>query len=1027
MNTFANLLFDGKNRLYLLEDKDVTVLSSALRNWQADVQKFDSVQALLLACETKKPDLLIIDYELYESNSDDSSPYPDALFDCPIIRVTEKADIKNRLSAIREGCSGLVAKPVDEKELFNTIESLLQANSPDPYRVLIVDDDEDAVEYHAALLEQVGIVVEKLTLPLHCLDVMAGFKPDLLLLDIDMPEMTGIELSQIIRQFDCYSYIPIIFLSLETDLKKQQAAMQFGGEYFFTKPVKPERFQVFIESRLKYARQASRLHHNLNRSLLLSESQRIALDHHAIVSIADIKGDIIYVNNNFCEISGYTSAELIGGNHRLLKSYMHSDNFYEDLWHTIATGNVWQGEICNLNKQGKEYWVDSTIVPFMNEEGVPYQYVSVRTDITTIRNNEKRLKVSQNFANIGTWDWNIKTGDLLWSERIAPLFGYTDSRVETTYENFLAAIHADDRDDVVAAINACVEKDELYDIEHRVAWEDGTVHWLRETGNVIRNHKGESLHMLGVVQDITSRKTAQNMLAESEQRMRSQMDSMSEGMFGIDMNGQTIFVNQAACVMLGYSHDQLISEPIAELILADQDKSLFDSVFLQREHNRTSEAEFVCAGGKVIPVEYSSMSVVEHDEVKSFVVTFHDITERRASERAIITAKEQAEHANKAKSQFLSSMSHELRTPMNAIMGFGQLLQIDTSSPLSEQQADYLSEILKAGQHLLELINEVLDLSKIESGMTQMTIEPVLLFEVISECISLITPAADKKNIKVKFLQHDTGSTSTDLMVLADQLRLRQIFLNLLSNAVKYNLENGSVLVDCEIKEEGICSVNIKDTGFGMNTEQLDALFQPFNRLGLEASEIEGTGMGLVITKNLVEMMGGVISCKSVPGKGSVFTVDIGMTFEDEAVPALTSDTLADPLVSQEHGFHILYIEDNPVNIRLMAQLFAKEKGLHLSTVHEPLLGLSIVAENKPDLILLDINLPNMSGYLVLEELRKLFGENYPVVAVSANATDNDIKKGLKAGFSDYVTKPINVEFLLNTIYKLLKIEKSNG
>ncbi len=1024
MNIINESLSENKHWLYVLEGKNSTEITSALKNGSFFVKRFISVAALMAACDMGSPRLVIIDYDLFEEDIQQlNSP---SLFTCPVIRVSEKSDIYHRLSAIRNGNSYLLAKPINKMELTAMIERLLDSQVSDPYRVLIVDDDIVTMQYHASLLENEGIVVEQLSLPLKCLDVMKDFHPDLLLLDVNMPEMTGIELTRVIRQFNFYTYIPIIYLSSEDNPDKQRIAMQFGGEYFLTKPVDPERFQIAIISRLKYARQSHRLHQNLNRSLLLNDNQHVSLNHHAIVSIADISGDITYVNDKFCEISGYSAAELIGKNHSVLKSGYHDAAFFENLWKTISAGNVWKDRVCNRSKQGTNYWVDSTIVPFLDETGVPYQYVSIRNDVTQLVNNEKRLNLSQHFANIGTWDWNILQGDLYWSDRIAPLFGYKDPKTETTYENFVAAIHPDDRDMVQTAINECIEKDTVYNIEHRVIWEDGSLHWLHESGNVIRDDDGNAIQMLGVVQDISIRKLAQQQLRESEDLMRSQLDSMSEGMFGLDDSGHVIFVNQAACVMLGYVQQDLIGQTMSEVIMENEDGT-DQSEFLTHSYNSRTETRFKCFDDDSIIVEYSSMPILKSGEVKGVVITFKDISARKQNEKELLHAKEQAERANKAKSQFLSSMSHELRTPMNAIIGFGQLLEMDESIGSNDRQKDNVKEILHAGEHLLELINEVLDLSSIESGQSQMSIEPVSFDEVLKESISLVSILAVKKGVVISLIEKgkqidDILSLSSGVHVLADRLRLKQVLLNLLSNAVKYNSDNGEVRIHCA--EAGdLYKISIEDTGAGLSARQIDGLFQPFNRLGSENSTIEGSGIGLVITKNLVELMGGSIACQSQEGKGTTFSIELNL-YQGEMESILNAELLelsAGPAVDK--SYNVLYIEDNPANIRLMAQVFARDKNLHLSTVHEPILGLDLVAENKPDLILLDINLPTMDGYTVLSELRKHLGETYPVIAISANAMPKDIEKGMDAGFASYITKPVDIKLLMNSVYHHLNIK----
>lgn len=1018
---------NNKFRIYVLEDSELSGAASLLRDLGYEASQFDTIKTLQSALDKISPDAVIVDYEFTQKNGLSFSQARSNEF--PLIRLSEKADIQHRLLAIREGCAQLLAKPVEKHILVSTIDNLIESNNVISYRVLMVDDDVVTMEYQAVLLEQVGIEVKRLSQPLQSLDVMDKFNPDLILLDVEMPKISGVELSQVIRQIDKYAYVPIIFLSSESDIDRQQAAMQFGGEYFISKPVEPKRFQAAISSRLKYARQANKLHQELSSAHLLSEHQRLTIDQHAIVSITDVRGDITYINDKFCEISGYSERELIGQNHRLLKSGMHPESFYEELWHVISAGEIWHGVVCNRNKHGEEYWVESTIVPFMNEQGLPYQYVSVRTDITQIRINEERLKLSQQVAGLGSWDWDLESNVVHWSGTAAPLFGYENADnefKEFSYDSFDKALHPDDRAYVEEAIRVCIDEQKNYDLEHRVIWPDGSVHWLHESGSVVKNGQGKVKHMLGVVRDITLRKTIMEQLLYSEQLTRSQLDSMSEGMFGLDEEGRATFVNQAACAMLGYSPQDLIDQVISDMILVDDHNQGKEDVFLQTGSDLLTETDFKCIDGDVIPVEYSSMPILQGKKINGVVVTFKNISERKLIQAELINAKEQAESANKAKSRFLASMSHELRTPMNAIIGFGQLLQMELSSSQDEMQKDNIAEILNAARHLLELINEVLDLSKIEAGQTQVIIEPVILSEIISESVQLILPLAEKNEIEIFVyesgkLVDDIDSAVLDLVILADKRRLKQVILNLLSNAVKYNSAKGNIKISYDLVSNESCRVEVTDTGNGIAEEHLKNLFQPFNRFGFEDSEVEGTGIGLVITKNLVEMMGGEISCRSELGEGTTFLLELNVLNEDY-IDAISEEEVGVTFQNiKKDKYNILYIEDNPANIRLVAQILSREKDLQLSTAMEPLLGLSLLAKKKPDLVLLDINLPGMSGFGVLEEIRQQFGNDYPVIAITANTTAADIEKGMKAGFNKYITKPINVKLLLESIRELLK------
>ncbi|MEN8170787.1 MAG: ATP-binding protein [Pseudomonadota bacterium] len=384
-------------------------------------------------------------------------------------------------------------------------------------------------------------------------------------------------------------------------------------------------------------------------------------------------------------------------------------------------------------------------------------------------------------------------------------------------------------------------------------------------------------------------------------------------------------------------------------------------------------------------------------------------------ERILALAKEEAEEASQAKSEFLSSMSHELRTPMNAILGFAQILEFD--EVLAEEQQDSVQEILKAGHHLLELINEVLDLAKIESGHIDLLLEPVKLSALVEECFSLVTPVAENRGVSLRYADINGD------MVRADKTRLKQVLLNLLSNAIKYNREKGSVRLDVETVNETELRISISDTGNGIDEENFDFLFQPFNRLTAEGGEIEGTGIGLTITRNLMEMMGGRIGVDSEQGVGSCFWVELPQeSFENSEGQNDSEEGTANNLARVAGNQHtVLYIEDNPANLKLVSQMLAKRQHINLITAHEPKLGLELATAHKPELILLDINMPRMDGYQVLSLLKSdEHLKSIPVVAITVNAMPQDIERGKNAGFSDYLSKPLNVSLFLDVMEKYL-------
>jgi len=399
-----------------------------------------------------------------------------------------------------------------------------------------------------------------------------------------------------------------------------------------------------------------------------------------------------------------------------------------------------------------------------------------------------------------------------------------------------------------------------------------------------------------------------------------------------------------------------------------------------------------------------------------------EITERKRVESKLNEAIAVAEKASLAKSDFLSSMSHELRTPLNAILGFAQLLESGSPPPTPSEKRS-IEQILKAGWYLLDLINEILDLALIESGKLPLSLEPISLTEVVRECQVMIGPQAQKRGITLRFPQGEVP-----IFVNADRTRVKQVFINLLSNAIKYNKENGTVDVDYAASTPGRIRVRVKDTGEGLTPNKMTQLFRPFDRLGKETGVEEGTGIGLMVSKQLVELMGGVIGVESTLGKGSVFWIELNVTAEPQtAAGAATLPAVAQaPMQAGAQLRTLLYVEDNPANLMLVEDLIARRPELRLLSAADGIRGVEMARASRPDVILMDINLPGISGFQALEILRAdPATAHIPVVALSANAMPRDIEKGLAAGFFRYLTKPIKVNELMDTLDAALKFSKT--
>ena len=400
-------------------------------------------------------------------------------------------------------------------------------------------------------------------------------------------------------------------------------------------------------------------------------------------------------------------------------------------------------------------------------------------------------------------------------------------------------------------------------------------------------------------------------------------------------------------------------------------------------------------------------AIALENKVKKRTLALEEMVESlNEANDALKAAKEKAEQATQAKSKFLARMSHELRTPMNAILGFSQLIQADTANPLSPSHADYLKEILNAGEHLLELINEVLDLTKIDAGKIHLSIEDVDIRPLLRDCITLLGPVAVQR--KIEFIIEDEENTNHH--VRADRVRLKQILINLLTNAIKYNKESGRVILSCNKLKDGWIRVAITDEGSGIAQHQHNQIFETFERLSHHA-EIEGAGIGLSLTRQLLVLMEGDIGVDSIPGKGSTFwfklpTCQIS-THMDQRTEQPENDQ--DRFTGKQR-YTLLYVEDNPANLKLVSEIIRNRPEIRLLKAHTARLGLDIATAYRPDLILLDIHLPDMTGNdLLLQLKRHKITKNIPVVAVSADAMEREIKKALQNGFSHYLIKPIDI------------------
>lgn len=599
------------------------------------------------------------------------------------------------------------------------------------------------------------------------------------------------------------------------------------------------------------------------------------------------------------------------------------------------------------------------------------------------------------------------------NSRLVEMLGYSEAELRSLTP--LDITHPDDHAESARLVEALLHgQSETSAVEKRYQRKDGEVLWANRTARIIRDKGGNAREFLIMVEDITKRKRAEAAVAEGQRKLESAleanqliMDNSQDVICTIDEEGRFVSVNEASETLWGFSPEELVGRRYVELVHPDDIAATTKAATDVFTTGKLSDFvnRYVRKDGSIVSVLWSaSWSPTK----KMLFCVAHDVTERSRIEAALREAKEEADRANRAKSEFLSRMSHELRTPLNAILGFGQLLE--RQNPTTQQRSR-VEHIMSAGRHLLNLINEVLDISRIEAGHLQLSLEPVCVSEVLDEALALMRPLAADRAMELIV----DGEVAPELHVLADRQRFKQVLLNLLTNAVKYTAVGGRVGVSLESTSSALTRIKISDTGAGIAPEKLARLFTPFDRLGAEQSDVEGTGLGLALCQRLMHAMGGEIGVNSMIGQGSTFWIDLPGA--DSPLDALTSDAGTADHVSASHGGKILYIEDNLSNLTLVQQMLAEENHIELLTAMQGRLGLDLASKHDPDLILLDLHLPDLPGAEILNRLRaNELTRHIPVVVISADATARQMKRLLAAGAQDYLTKPIDIREFFRVI-----------
>lgn len=829
-----------------------------------------------------------------------------------------------------------------------------------PIRILMIEDDPDDVLLMRESLMETGALRIKLT---HADRLSSGLKQlaeqdyDVVLLDLNLPDSRGLDTLQgLLRQ---EPGIPIVVTSgLADDLTTLEAVRQGAQDYLIKGEISGSNLMRVLCYAIERKRGEEQLRHS-NRALrMLSECTQSVMQ----------AADEATLLQQICQI-------IVGvGGYRLA-------------W----VGYAGQDE-------GK------TVQP-MAQAGYEVGYLETL-----------KLTWADTKRGRGPAGATIRSGQPTIAQDIQTDPAFAPWRAEAVKRGYASSIALPLKKDVTfGALN-------IYAVEPYAFVDPQEVKLLVELAN-------DLAYGIATLRTRAEREQAEAALQESEKRYREVVENASDIIYSTDHNGRFEYANAAALRVTGYTYEELINLSYLDLILPEYHsrvKMKYFRQFLGKEPSSYIEFPFFTRSGEVRWFGQNSSLILKGQDIDGFHVIARDITERKKAEAEIrelnasleqrVTlrtaelemANRELEQAYRAKSEFLSRMSHELRTPLNAILGFAQVLDV---SKLGPRQKANVGHIHSAGRHLLNLINEVLDIAKVEGGQLNISLESVILSDLVSETLDLVQPLAEQRGIQ--FTPVQIGGQ----VVWADRQRLRQVLLNLLANAIKYNHEGGTVTITCEARPGGHLRLSVSDSGPGIPAELLGRLFVPFDRLGAEKNGLEGTGLGLALSKQLIEAMGGVIGVESRVGQGSVFWLELTECNElaDQVKGAGT------PTSTSQKPKTLLYAEDNLSSIELIEQIMLMRPAVKLITAMQGHLCLDLSREHRPDLILLDMDLPDLHGEDVLRQLQNdTRTREIPVVMLSADADPGQMKRLQKAGARAYLTKPLDLRKFIQTLDEIL-------
>ena len=1024
--------------------------SEEIRGCHADFRGFDyaihepnSILELERLYEGKNPTVLIIDDEkldepgVKELITKIKSTLTERL---RLILISNSNSHESELLAVRIGANQHMVRPIDKFRLTDILKNTAIIRSTN-LTGLIVNPIAALSDYVEFLFSFIGMSIIKVGEAKHVSPKIKQYRPEFVILSDADPSIEAHEIAKFIRYDQNNSAICIHQLSNSPVIESKFSRVQKNINQTIYGPISAESLiQTIFGKTLEFYSVAAR-QPTFEKELLSTLSQ------HAIVSVTDKTGIIDYANDQFCKVSKYDRKELIGSNHRLLNSNHHPREFFRQMWRVISAGKTWKGIVKNKAKDGSMYWVDSTIHPVLNDLGVAYRYISIRTEITDSVLLKQQYEEQRNELQLIL----DSTPSLLFFINRDGILRKINRSVSKAFDKPINQIEgfpieslfdSKDAQTITSNYHRVIQSEEAeYGVVEQIKLIDSE-RWVSTDLIPYRDTMGKVSGVIAFANDISALLKSKKQLEASEQRLQKSQSLGKIGSWDFDVNRGIIHISDALFDILGIppSHQgEGLSEEILAMVHRD-DQPKYRNIpraAIAGEHpdGFTFDYRVTRNDGSVIWLSLTANSTHDPDGsnihlmgvTRDITAQTHLMQQRDEYEKQLIDAKNEAEAANRAKSVFLSSMSHELRTPLNAIIGFSQLLMMEADSNSAAQEPNYPTEIFNAGQHLLDLINDILDLARIESGKQELFIKPVELSTLLSETINLINPLLSEHFLTLNIYFDGTptlaAQVSSETLVRADRKQLKQCLLNLISNAIKYNRKGGQIDIHINRCDDGQVYIGITDSGIGLSEQQQSNLFQPFSRLAENLDEIEGTGIGLVITKQMIQQMHGSLGVESTLGEGSTFWIKLpgiheGNTFDAEAEAEAVSLTSSTPATATQH---ILYVEDNPANLNLVDNILKSRPSIELVTTADPRMCVPLSIEYQPKLILVNASLADQAGFDLLTKLNDQQETTaIPVISIGHPIAGSPLKKAGEAGFDHYIAHPVNIHELLKSLDHLM-------